>query len=184
MAGKKEEFDENSSPKALLSRIGELDAALQEAQKKELAAYKVAEQAMTLYKNLELQLKATEEQKMDLDEQVWQLELKIQQLENPQGVNISGLSWLGKIVLLLRRSARPMQRKEIVQELIELDTESKLPKNKNDAGNSISVVLSKALKSGRLQLVKKDGTRGGYYILKEWTDKNGNLSDEMENNVF
>lgn len=184
MADKKVEFDENSSPQALFARIKELDAALKEAKLKEVAAYKVAQDAMGLYKKLELQLKATEEQRLELEDKIWQLEMRIEDLENPHGVDISGLGWFGKIVLLLRRAGRPMRRREIVQELSEMDTESKLPLDRQAAGNYISVVLSKAKKAGRLRLIKRHGTTGGYYALNDWVDKDGNLSDEMENKVF
>lgn len=101
--------------------------------------------------------------------------------ETPPAKLIKHLSWLGKIVFVLKKNARPMTSSELFEEVDSLDGELGF---KKDPKVLFSVVLHKAVKENRLTLHKVKGTRGAYYALKEWTDENGNLKGNLLETLY
>ncbi len=104
---------------------------------------------------------------------------RIKELTDPQGRHTSGLGWIGKAVQIIRQRGRPMRAQEIIHELKAMDN-NKMLQFVDDPDKHLSIVLAKGKKAGRLKLFKVAGTRGGYYAVEEWVDKDGNLSSEMK----
>lgn len=109
------------------------------------------------------------------------LQVRNEELENPDGRYYQGLSWLGKVMYIIRREGRPLRSMEIFNELNQMDKE--LSKRSNPSG-FLSVVLNKAVKEGRLTIHKLPGTRGSFYAVKEMIDKDGNLLDDMSEQLL
>jgi hypothetical protein len=102
-------------------------------------------------------------------------------IEKPSPKVIKRLSWLGKIVLVLRSEQRPMTATELFEVVDNLDGELGFKQNPRTL---FSVVLHKAVKENRLTIHKVKGTRGAYYALKEWTDENGNLKGNLLDTLY
>ena len=95
--------------------------------------------------------------------------------------HIKHLSWQGKVIFVLQTHERPMTASELYDEVDALDGELGFKQNPKVL---LSVVLHKAVKEQRLTLHKVKGTRGAYYALKEWSDKEGNLNKAMREHLF
>jgi hypothetical protein len=109
------------------------------------------------------------------------LKERITELETGGGRYHTGLEWLGKVVFILRRTGRPLKARELVEAIARIDPA--LRKRANPP-NFLSAVLSEGVKAGRLLLHKVKGTRGGYYVLEEWTDEQGNLDVDMKSELL
>lgn len=94
---------------------------------------------------------------------------------------IKHLSWLGKVIYVLQKEGKPLSAAELFDEVDELDGELGFKQNPKTL---LSVVLHKAVKENRLTIHKVKGTRGAYYALKEWTDENGNLKDNLLETLY
>jgi hypothetical protein len=101
--------------------------------------------------------------------------------ELPTARQVKHLSWQGKVIFVLQTHERPMTASELFDEVDALDGELGFKQNPKVL---LSVVLHKAVKEQRLTLHKVKGTRGAYYALKEWTDKEGNLNKAMREQLF
>ena len=154
----------------LLSRIKELEEQLLLAKAKESSAMEVAYDINRQFHAL----------RQSYNEVV----ARNKELEDPQGqLDSNGLGWLSKVVQVIRRVGRPLRSQEIMHELRATDKEKLLQWISNPE-NYVSVVLAKGVKSKRLKKYKVAGTRGSYYALEEWIDKDGNLNDEMKNKLL
>lgn len=111
------------------------------------------------------------------------LEARVRELENPKGRRHEDRSWVDKISLVIGRAGRPMRSREIMHELKAMDRDAAIEALDNPEG-SLSVALRRAVQSGRLKQFKVPGTRGAYYALPKWVDKNGNLSKAMRDEMW
>lgn len=148
-------------------------------------------------KSLEAALKATREREegalalaqklQDYNEQlilrVRRLEARVHELENPKGRRHEDQSWVDKIAQIIGRTGRPMRSREIMRELEAMDKDAEMALLA-DQNKSLSVALSRGVEAGRLKMFKNPGTRGGYYALSKWVDKNGNLSKAMRDEMW
>lgn len=161
------ETSENDRIPALVARIKELETALELSGLRTKAAIEMTEKINGHYRTL--------------CQQNQNLLLRIKKLEDPEErYDTAGLGWLSKIALILKRSGRPMRSREIFQELSEMDKASGAMSWLANPEGQISVVLRNGVSSGRLRRFSIRGTRGGYYALEEWMDKDGKLTDEMK----
>lgn len=110
------------------------------------------------------------------------LEARVRELENPKGRRHEDRSWVDKISLIIGRVGRPMRSREIMHELKAMDRDAAIEVLDNPEG-SLSVAL-RAVTAGRLKQFKVPGTRGAYYALPKWVDKNGNLSKAMRDEMW
>ena len=149
--------------------ILELETALKKAEQREEAALEVGR---------ELQA-----HNIHLKQRIGWLEARIKDLENPKGRRSEDHSWVDKIALIIARMERPMRSREIMRELQDMDRDYAIEALANPE-KSLSVALSRAVESGRLKQFKQPGTRGAYYALPKWVDKNGNLSKAMRDEIF
>ena len=76
-----------------------------------------------------------------------------------------------------------MRSLEIMHELKAMDRDAAIEVLDNPEG-SLSVALRRAVTAGRLKQFKVPGTRGAYYALPKWVDKNGNLSKAMRDEMW
>ncbi len=150
-------------------RIKELEKALEAAKEKEGAALDVARDLYNKNQSLIARNK-------------W-LEARIQELESPKGRRAEDRSWIDKIVLVIGRTERPMRSRELMHELKAMDKDYAIESLSNPEG-SLSVALARAVETGRLKQFKVPGTRGAYYALPKWVDKNGNLSKAMRDEMW
>ncbi len=111
------------------------------------------------------------------------LEARVRELENPKGRRHEDRSWIDKISLIIGRAGRPMRSREIMHELKAMDRDAAIKVLDNPEG-SLSVALRRAVTAGRLTQFKMPGTRGAYYALPKWVDKNGNLSKAMRDEMW
>ncbi len=148
---------------------GALKAALLEANLREKAAMKVAQDLR--------------EYNQDLLERVRLLQARVRELENPKGRRSENQSWIDKIVLIITRVGRPMRARDIMSELKAMDRDYAI-EALLDPEKSLSVALARAVKAGRLKQFKTPGTRGSYYAIPKWVDKNGNLSKAMRDEMY
>lgn len=155
----------SESKEALLSRILDLEKALDRTSAQRDEAYELAREASA--------------RAMERDAENKNLRRRISELEDPQKRHGRGLGWIGKAVHVLKQSGRPMRAQEIIHELQVRDNEGLL-QLVDDPENHLSSVLSKAKKLGRLKLFKVPGTRGGYYAIEDWVDEAGKLIPEMK----
>ena len=148
-------------------------------------------------KSLEASLKATREREekaleavQDLQAynellvaRVRKLEARVHELENPKARRHEDQSWVDKVAQIIGRTGRPMRSREIMRELQTMDRDADL-EALADPNKSLSVALSRGVEAGRLKMFKLLGTRGGYYALSKWVDKNGNLSKAMRDEMW
>ncbi len=86
------------------------------------------------------------------------LEIKLGNVYNAK------LSWVNKIIFVLKQAARPLRSSEIIETLLLVDTELVF---KDDAQKSLSVHLTKALKYGRIIGKRQNGQNGYLFSLPE-----------------
>ena len=148
-------------------------------------------------KSLEASLKATREREQKALEtaqdlqaynelliaRIRKLESRVHELENPKGTKHEDQSWVDKIAVIIGRSGRPMRSREIMRELEAMDKDAEMALL-SDPNKSLSVALSRGVEGGRLKMFKTPGTRGAYYALSKWVDKNGNLSKAMRDEMW
>ena len=148
-------------------------------------------------KSLEASLKATREREekaletaQDLQAynelliaRVRKLEARVNELENPKARRHEDQSWVDKVAQIIGRTGRPMRSREIMRELQTMDRDAEM-EVLADPNKSLSVALSRGVEAGRLKMFKMPGTRGGYYALSKWVDKNGNLSKAMRDEMW
>ncbi len=111
------------------------------------------------------------------------LEARVYELENPKSRRHEDQSWVDKIAVIIGRTGRPMRSRELMRELEALDKDAEMALLA-DPGKSLSVALSRGVEGGRLKMFKTPGTRGAYYALSKWVDKNGNLSKAMRDEMW
>ncbi len=161
---------EASDVKSLLARIKELEEALRYSKVKEDEAMKLV---VEVHRRNHVYI-----------EENAKLKARNKELEDPDDRHhTSGLGWLGKVVHVIRRIERPLRSNEILHELLAMDKDRDLSSRANP-NTYVSVVLTKGVQSGRLKIYKVPGTRGGYYALEEWVDKDGKLNDEMKRQLL
>ena len=155
----------------LIGRIKELESAQITAEMKAKVSQELLVELQNKNNHLLRQLRSAEQEHSK----------QIAVLNNPDGRFSDRLSWLGKVVFVLRREGRPQRPVEIVEMLQELDDSLY---SKANPSTFISVVLAKAVREKRLSLHKIFGTRGGYYALEEWLDDKGNLEDYIKEQLL
>ncbi len=153
---------------SLKKRIKELDSELTSTDVKMYLWMEIANKGKAEYQTL-------------LKRNQW-LENRNKQLENPKAPRYHSLSWQGKIVFCIKKLKRPLRSQEIIQELQIMEASTEGLKYQRD--NFISVVLSNAVKAGRLHIEKMRGTRGGFYALSEWLNEEGKLPEKMLKNMW
>ena len=163
---------ENQDVNNLLARIKELESAVQHAKADERVSLNLAVETLRINSALKEQIK-------DLEE-------SIKQPTIPAGKQEIGISWMSKIVILIRQVGRPMRAKEIIRDLLEMDKAEGEERLKwiCDRESYMSVVICKGAKSGRIKPFKVGGTRGSYYAVEELVDKDGNLNEEMRRQLI
>ena len=149
--------------------IQSLEAALREATMREKATLMAAHEL--------------EEYAQELVRRIQRLEARIRELENPKGRRSENQSWVDKIVLIITRIGRPMRSRDIMSELKAMDNDYAIGVLSNPE-RSLSVALARAANAGRLKQFKTPGTRGSYYAIPKWVDKNGNLSKAMRDEMY
>jgi hypothetical protein len=162
---------ENYSAPQLIERIHTLESALRDAEIKSKVVQDVSVELANKNNELNIQLQN--------EKQAHQKQLA--DIRNPEGRYSNRLSWMGKVIYVIRNEDMPMRAVEIVDTLLKLDDSLHLKANPN---TFISVVLAKAVKEKRLSLHKIFGTRGGYYALEEWLDEKGNLLEDIKEQLL
>jgi hypothetical protein len=155
----------------LKTRIDELETALKTAQLKESIAYDILKELNVKHNNA----------LANVHQQHQHLQKRINELENPESRNTNKLSWLGKVIFILKRTGRPLRATELFDEICLMDHELSL---KSNPAVFLSVVLHKGVKEKRLSLHKILGIRGGFYALQEWHDDEGKLESYMIEQLY
>jgi len=86
-----------------------------------------------------------------------------------------GWSYPTKVAFILTLLQKPLKSRELDKSLLKLD---KHYKDYDDPLKNLTVILNRAVKSGRIKKIKVPGVRTLYYALPEWVDKEGNLSEK------
>ena len=147
----------------------ELEAALETARKREEVALELAREQYNECQRL---------RKLNS-----RLEERIRELELPKGRKEEDQSWVDRIAIIIGRATRPLRSREIMSELQAMD-EDGLMDTLFSPAKSLSVALRRAVETGRLKQFKVPGTRGSYYALLKWVDKNGKLSKAMRDEMW
>lgn len=155
----------------LSARIKELEEALKQSEIRESVKWELYTGLGLKYNDLAARA----------NNEVTALKERITELETGSGRYHNGLEWLSKVIFILRRVGRPLKARELFVEINRIDPE--LRKRANPS-NFLSAVLSEGVKTGRLILHPVKGTRGGYYVLEEWTDEHGELDADMKYELF
>ena len=168
-----DDLADTNSIESLLLRVQQLESDLKLALDREKAAMKLTLEAYQV-----AQLVQT--QNMELTKQNKVLTDRNRNLEDPGGLLDSGsLGWLSRVIQVIRRVGRPLRSADVLYELNLIEGKPLQHKLSIDK-KTLSVILSKGVKEKRLKIFKVAGTRGGYYAVQEWVDKEGNLIDEMK----
>lgn len=162
---------ENYSVPQLIERIYTLESALRDAEIKSKVVQDVSVDLAN--KNNQLNILLQNERQAH--------QKQLNDMRNPEGRYSNRLSWMGKVIFVIRKEDKPLRAVEIVEILLELDDSLHLKANPT---TFISVVLAKAVKEKRLSLHKIFGTRGGYYAIEEWLDENGNLDEYIKEQLL
>lgn len=162
---------ENYTVSQLIERIHTLESALKDA---EVKAKIIQDLSVELTnKNNQLNILLQNENQSH--------QKQLADLRNPEGRYSNRLSWMGKVIFMIRKEGKPLRSVEIVDLLLKIDDNLHLKANPN---TFISVVLAKAVREKRLSLHKIFGTRGGYYALEEWVDDKGNLEEYIKEQLL
>lgn len=165
MSPEREKMLLSESKEELVRRIAKLERDMERSLEERNAAYEIAQEALR--------------RRDKADQENTQAKERIKTLTDPHGRHNSGLSWLGKVVHIIRQKGRPLRSNEIMHELEAMDDEGMFD-SVEDPDKYLSSVISKGKAAGRLKSFKVAGTRGSYYALEEWVDKEGKLIPEMK----
>lgn len=85
-------------------------------------------------------------------------------------------SYPTKIAFFLHLLQKPLTSEDLHNLLLKSDRDYR---DYNSPRNNLTVSLNRAVKSGRIKKIKVPGIRTLYYVLPEWTDKEGKVKDEF-----
>jgi hypothetical protein len=165
------ETDQSTLIEYLRQQIKQLEEALQAARLKEKVAYDMLEALQAKYNTPQ---SSSYPQTQNLIQQS-------NPQENLEQPDIDKLSWLGKIIFILRQAGKPLRAAELYDKLDQLEFSFSY---KTKPMMLLSVILSKSVKEKRLSLHKLHGTKGGYYALPEWVNSDGSLDSYMMEQMY
>jgi len=146
------------------TRIAALKTALESSQKREDEFAAIARELL--------------KRNQALLSKVQSLEQRIQELEKPIGNGNE--DWISRIMITINRCGRPMRLRELKEQLQVAGNAQGL----KSLDKSLSVTLTRAVDRGRLKPFKVPGCRGDFYALAKWVDKNGDLPQEMWDQMY
>lgn len=141
------------------------------------------------YKNyigeLREELKKKDQQIDGLQKQLTELQRLIQVGSKPKTVAKKGgikLEWsyINKVSKILEENNKPLTKKELHQKLLEVDRGYNY-KSKTPAIQRLAVHLNEGVKKKRIDVIKLNGVKTNYYILKSWKTTGGELKEEYVN---